>query len=571
MPMLLSVLCLLLALLRVPGDLWGATIQAASCSPTHIQAAITAAAVNDTVRMPACTYTTWTGTVTIPKAVILEGMGVGSTILQRSAEAVTIATPMFRVASVTGVQLRHFAINGTQDTTPGTYYDLGIELVSSVDFLLHHLDISAFALGLQVTGDPLVQRGVVADSTFTGNFCAPCAGVAGTNYDIVVNGDNTAPALTLGTVQNVFIEHNTFTQGHTALTVTRGARAVFRENTVVEMRENAAAVDVQGPVGGTLGARHVEVYDNLFTNSVARLAGVLVRGGDGVIFRNRFASNLTDELRLTHQAACTGTYPLAGQIRDLTLWDNLLAEGGPAGLVVAPGCAAYVQAGRDFTLTPRAGYTPYTFPHPLREVLPAPNVTTALVMHLPFDAGSGTTAQDSTAGNHDGFFLAGASWGAAKVGAYAVALNGTTAGALTVNGLLGTPSSLTLAAWVHPTGFPTTEGEIVSIGNYVKLRTSATQVQGWYKTTAGHQATTAAVPLPTGRLDASRVHGHGRPAGRVCQRRAPGRHVARPCPAVDRRHGHGHAPGTQPRAAHDVHLPGAARRGADVQSRPHGE
>ena len=471
---------------------------ATSCSPTHVQAAITAAAVNDTVRLPACTYTTWSGTVTIPKALILEGMGMGSTILRRDAVATSSATPMFRVTSVTGVTMRHLQLNGTQDTHPGTYFDVAIELVSSVDFLLYALHIEAFALGIQVTGDPLVQRGVIAASTFSGNACEPCGGVSGTSYAIVVHGTNTAPALTLGTAQNVFIEANTFTHGRSALAVARGARVVFRENQLVEMRENAAAVEIQGPLGGNLGARQAEVYDNTFLNSVPRLVGLLVRGGDGVVFRNRFSSNLTDEVRLTHHPGCTGTYPLAGQIRDLALWDNLLAEGGPAGLTLAPGCATYLQAGRDYTLTARAGYTPYTFPHPLREVLPAPNVTTALEMHLPLDAGSGTTAQDSTAANHDGFFLAGASWGPGHVGPFAVALNGTVSGALTVNGLLGTPSAFTLAAWVHPTGFPTPEGEVISIGNYTKLRISATQVQGWYKTSGGHQATTAAVPVPVG-------------------------------------------------------------------------
>ena len=71
-------------------------------------------------------------------------------------------------------------------------------------------------------------------------------------------------------------------------------------------------------------------------------------------------------------------------------------------------------------------------------------------MHLRFDEASGTTAQDSTAGNHDGALGAGASFCTPHIGAHALVVNGTATGIATVTGLLGNPSAATIALWVSP-------------------------------------------------------------------------------------------------------------------------
>ena len=109
---------------------------------------------------------------------------------------------------------------------------------------------------------------------------------------------------------------------------------------------------------------------------------------------------------------------------------------------------------------------------------PSVNVTSALELHLKFDENTGSTAQDSTANNHDGTLDTGATWGTAKLGVSALTVDGTTDGVVTVSGLLGNPASVTLAAWFKRSAFPTAEGDLLSIGNFVILRNSATAVLG---------------------------------------------------------------------------------------------
>ena len=116
-------------------------------------------------------------------------------------------------------------------------------------------------------------------------------------------------------------------------------------------------------------------------------------------------------------------------------------------------------------------------------------------MHLKFDEGAFTTAQDSTAGDHDGN-LAGVSWVPSAMGTHAVLLDGTAAGIVTVPGLLGT-AAVTLRPPDDIDGFPTTSGEVFSLGNYLAMRVSATDVRGFYYTGAIWSATIATVALGT--------------------------------------------------------------------------
>src|SRR5262245_42063382 len=57
-----------------------ATIAASSCNSAAVAAAVGSAANGDTVTVPAGTCT-WTGTVTIGKAITLQGQGASNTII----------------------------------------------------------------------------------------------------------------------------------------------------------------------------------------------------------------------------------------------------------------------------------------------------------------------------------------------------------------------------------------------------------------------------------------------------------------------------------------------------------
>ena len=119
-----------------------------------------------------------------------------------------------------------------------------------------------------------------------------------------------------------------------------------------------------------------------------------------------------------------------------------------------------------------------------------------LLMNLALNEGSGTSAHDATSNLHDGTLSPGATWAPGKHGASGVMLDGTPSGIVTVAGLLSTPANLTLAAWVRPSGFPTGNAEVVTLGPYHALRIAATKIVGFWYTVSGWLSLQAVLPVP---------------------------------------------------------------------------
>jgi len=335
---------------------------AASCSPLDVQNAVDAVDIGGTVTLPACVYPVWNGTVFITKPIILEGRGTQLTTLRRQAGGALI---MFRVTGVTGFEIRNLTLDGTYDTHPNVYQDLGLWLSDAVDFRIHNVAFQNLSRGIEIHGDPTLTRGVIYQNTFTDMFYLdPIRGALG--YGVVVYGNGTWPPLRLGTLQNVFIEDNTFTRNRHAVASNNGSRYVFRHNAIVDNREDAAAIDAHGRGAWPRGSRQYEIYANTVDNAVPRYAGVGIRGGDGVIFNNRFSFNVTNDILLTNEGGCVGTYPLPDQIQKLNIWNNTLPDATGARIIVQAGCEAFLQLNRNYFTTPLLGYVPFTYPHPSR-------------------------------------------------------------------------------------------------------------------------------------------------------------------------------------------------------------
>ncbi|OLD97566.1 MAG: hypothetical protein AUG80_11095 [Candidatus Rokubacteria bacterium 13_1_20CM_4_68_9] len=271
---------------------------------------------------------------------------------------------MFQVTGVTGFEMRNLTLDGTFDTDPNVYQDMGLGLTDAVDFRIHNVAFQNLSRGIEIHGDPIVTRGVIYLNTFTDMYYLdPVRGALG--YGVVVYGSGTWPPLRLGTAQSVFIEDNTFTRNRHAVASNNGSRYVFRFNTIIDNRENAAAIDAHGRGVWPRGSRQYEIYGNTVDNAVPRYAGVAPRGGDGVIFSNRFSFNVTNDLLLTNEGGCVGLYPLPDQIRSLYIWNNTVPNGASARIVLQAGCETFIQVNRDFFLTPPPAYTPFIHPHPL--------------------------------------------------------------------------------------------------------------------------------------------------------------------------------------------------------------
>lgn len=342
-----------------------ATINAASCSPTDVQAAHTAASSGDTIQLPTCTFTTWNTTVTITKTnLTLKGNGQANTILRRSnVTAWWDVNPMFRCNGAPGFVAQDFTLNGTQDTGAGTWEDVGIRLDSCIDFRVHHVTLEWLRIGMVVAGDPAVMRGVIDHNTFLDIHGNPDGAQDSWGYGVLVHGNGGYPALSLGTSQNVFIEDNTFTRPKSAVASANGSRYVFRYNTITETSINAIAVETHGYTGvWAHGSRQYEIYNNTIDIPSNLYRGISPCGGDGVIFDNVIDPLYSDEIVLCN-SQCSGGYPQQDQIRDLYLWGNTLVGGGAAGITNI--CTSLIQLNRDYFLTTKGGYAPYTYPHPL--------------------------------------------------------------------------------------------------------------------------------------------------------------------------------------------------------------
>ncbi|CAM3593531.1 LamG-like jellyroll fold domain-containing protein [Paracidovorax anthurii] len=74
--------------------------------------------------------------------------------------------------------------------------------------------------------------------------------------------------------------------------------------------------------------------------------------------------------------------------------------------------------------------------------------STSLLVHLPFDEGTGTTAADRS-GNANTAQLVNATWGAGRAGGYAASFNGSSSYVALPDGLLSDVGDCTLAVWVY--------------------------------------------------------------------------------------------------------------------------
>lgn len=69
------------------------------------------------------------------------------------------------------------------------------------------------------------------------------------------------------------------------------------------------------------------------------------------------------------------------------------------------------------------------------------------------------------------------SWGPGKIGSGLI-FNG--ANYVQASGLLGSPSTVTLEAWVNPTAYDSSGGEVISLGDYVVIRVNTTLISAFY-------------------------------------------------------------------------------------------
>lgn len=362
-----------------------AEVAAASCSLAHVSTAVAAANSGDVVTIPAGECT-WTGQLAITEEIVLRGAGAASTIITNTYAGGYDGMIQFTVAA---------------DTAAG----LGIQNISFLNAVGHSSWL------IEILG--VDTHVVIKDCAFTGDGDGVAIYKIGRSYGVIADctfvdyqeflqlyGDGAAgwtrdaPA---GTANNFFVEDCTFTRptfnaAH-AVVGWEGSETVFRHNMLTNLDIDFHGKCFAGPLDDR-SARWYEVYSNTVTATEANQADVLnARGGTGLVYDNIITTSgdgsFVNTLVLRHYrirtSGCAAElgccenvegYPCHDQIgrgknqalEPTYLWNN---TGGSVSVVDTGADCAYTSAnyialGRDYYASAMPGYTPYTYPHPLR-------------------------------------------------------------------------------------------------------------------------------------------------------------------------------------------------------------
>jgi hypothetical protein len=348
------------------------TITAASCQFADVASASATAIDGDTLAIPAGTCN-WHGDQLVVNAgVEIRGAGVQATVLERTEWASKEA--MIRMECYFAAKQAKFSGLTLKGNLNSTDRHKGLQLVGGCfDFIVRHSRFEGFVgAGIEVTG-PYTQRGVIYGNEFVNNYNSALRNLG---YGIVVYANNTWSTATLGTADAVYVENNYMYGNRHHIASNSGAKYVFRHNTTVAnmLTRNFPQVDAHGlGNGSTTGTRSWEIYNNDFQTDLTPGSGTAndaigIRGGTGVIFGNTYGKNIATHAKLLTEAYFTAnmTCPTTvvtptpqDQVQDAYIWDTNTAK-------IANPCSNQIVAGTHFFLKPRPGYTPYTYPHPLR-------------------------------------------------------------------------------------------------------------------------------------------------------------------------------------------------------------
>jgi hypothetical protein len=401
----------------------GGIVHAASCSNEDVQDAIDAASDGDFVMVPvgACAWTTLPGDDSVPavsidgKGITLQGAGAGQTVITDTT-GTGWNNSLIRVNGVEGKPFRITGFTFTEVNSPAAIGIYGTNKGFRVDHNAFENPTGPSCVSaINVSG---YTYGVIDHSRFT-------------NARILMTGDGDAAwqrPLSLGSANAVYIEDSVFaaTVHCNAADASHGGRYVFRHNQV-------DSAHMEGHTCNNVGMRGTfsyEIYENTFTG--AHYAPFHMRAGTGVVFGNTIAGpygnpNIYVDNRRSCEAPCQdgsvpwnmcdGNQPMDGNqpgghgypcrdqigrstdtgfyasqaLEPLYEWDNWdTYHGADVDIVLNPSMcstmAYHIQENRDFyNDTPRPGYTPYIYPHPLAQDLVLTGTPADESVHLDWD------------------------------------------------------------------------------------------------------------------------------------------------------------------------------------------
>ncbi len=332
-------------------------VHARSGNRNDIQAAIDAAPENGMVIIPEGVFNINGPQIRVNKNLTIAGSGNNDTVLRGRSGLDWI----FNVVTEGFFRLTNIVLDGQQGN--GGVHLRSNDLVMRID----NSRLTNFRNRAVLTHGKVV--GVIDNNEFVENG----------RTDIVVYGDNDDSwdrPLSLGSGDAVYVEDNLF-RAHQApnlhaIASNRGAKYVFRHNTIDVGDQNSNPIDAHGNFYYGRGSRSYEIYGNKIKSGHSYM-GMFIRGGTGVIFDNEFEGSFTHPIVLENYRSFNrergrfASYPAPDQISDLHIWNNSVnGNSAPEPFIHDRGVSRqHIQKNRDFFLSPQRDYQPYIYPHPL--------------------------------------------------------------------------------------------------------------------------------------------------------------------------------------------------------------
>ncbi len=354
---------------------------------------------------------TWTSTLTYSKGIHLQGAGIGETVITHTDVGIN-------VIGQKGIQWTISGLTFISPTAATSIYAKG----NCKNFRIYNCKLwgqqtSGTYVCLQFgEGNDLAehQYGLVDNCEIVNGRILVFAGMGEGSWKEPTH---------LGSEEAVYVEDCRFTYPsgllHNAIDANQGGRFVFRHNYVEDSFIMSHSLMNGQPDYFSRGTRITEVYENTLIATqpnYTRFAAIFLRSGTGVVFNNRIINMAVgnqyqlavaiDNVRTYDSPPYVGKadganpidgnqeangYPALDQIgrgqdigtigdplpryyaknrtpqalEPMYIWNNKL-DGVVKEPLVHNGCEIHIKKNRDYYTSPKPGYTPCPYPHPLR-------------------------------------------------------------------------------------------------------------------------------------------------------------------------------------------------------------
>lgn len=307
------------------------------------------------------------GAIRLFGGVGIVGQGTNKTILYRG-EA-TPKDPNLGIIEINGgnggvVRIQGIRFEGFT-TENNDYKDSGIKLNNVQDFRIAYCYFENFGnSGITVSN---TSWGVIDHCVFK-NIHKKAIGNLGYGESVFGNvywNETIEP----GSKYATFIEDCDFYGCRHAVASNKSARYVFRHNYVAD-NTVSHSVDAHGPgFGSEVGTQWVEIYNNLIEKHRENKEGIMIRGGEAVVYNNTVNDHreaIVFTLDFDKKIDWSEPYPHPWQVQNTWHWNNF-HNGKIAKAFVPNRSENYIQENRDYFNTPKPNYKPFQYPHPLTD------------------------------------------------------------------------------------------------------------------------------------------------------------------------------------------------------------